>query len=117
MSAVVAATAGATAERRAASSQPRDRATVRVSVLHIKNTTIIKANMIPSPPTHITAPPACTSPSAVPAQAGRGPIGRPGALLFAPLRMRPVKVSTGMTRNSRTILTGYDKRHLIGSDP
>src|SRR5215469_5463256 len=106
MSAVEDVEVGATVARRAASTQPRERETALVSVLHIRNSTIISANMIASPATHMTAPPAWRSPTAVPAQPGLGPGGSPGVPRLPYVSTRPVNVSTGITRKSRTSLVG-----------
>ena len=54
--------------------------------------------MMASPPIHITAPPACRSAIGAGAQAGRGPVGRPGVPAPPYPSTRPVNVSTGMIR-------------------
>jgi hypothetical protein len=58
--------------------EPAVRLAGRESADHIQKTIIIVANISASPATHMAAPPACRSWTAVPAQAGRAPIGRPG---------------------------------------
>src|SRR5258706_15641612 len=107
--------AGATVARRAASSQPRERDSTRESVLHIRKTIIIMANMRASPAIHIVAPPACRSAVAVPAQTGRAPAGRPGVPRLAYPSTRPVNVSTGMMRKSTQGLAGDERRPLVGA--
>jgi hypothetical protein len=57
--------------RRADSSHPPP-ADARSSRLQARNTSIISANMMASPPIHITAPPECRSLTALGAQEGRG---------------------------------------------
>ena len=62
--------------------------------------------MRPAPPTHITAPPMCTSLSGLGAQLGR-PLARLGnGLLPSDPSTRPVKASTGMAMKSRKIRDG-----------
>ena len=62
--------------------------------------------MMPAPPTHITAPPVCTSLSGLGTQAGR-PSASPGnGFLPSEPSTRPVKASTGMAMKSRKIRDG-----------
>ena len=92
-------------DRRADSSQPRP-PSLRVSRLQAKNTAIMSANMSPAPPTHITAPPMCTSLIGLGAQPGRCFARAGNGLLPSEPRTRPVKASTGMAMKSRKIRDG-----------
>ena len=71
---------------------------------------------MPAPPTHITAPPICTSLSGLGAQPGRFSASPGNGFLLSEPSTSPVKASTGMAMNSRKIRDGRSF-HLIGSRP
>ena len=62
--------------------------------------------LMPAPPTHITAPPMCTSLTGLGAQAGRWRARLGNGLPLSDPSTRPVKASTGMARKSRKIRDG-----------